>query len=227
MGPPLIGSIVERKPTTTPIFKQKNQSNSDTGFPIAQHRSKSAFAKAREASRGSATSTHVPVVQHGNQSSVSQAPSTQSVDSTMERVNTSTGEWQTQMSRENEERVENMSVEEREEARTEILERFGPDILDLIRRKKQRRGKDPLHIIPRHLLKLRCRDVLSGPRWTGEFHTIWYALNSGLRVRDSELRTNAPHRNQGRWQCHQPNRKSSHRNITSTRKDPNTSTNWR
>ena len=44
------------------------------------------------------------------------------------------GDWRDQISRENEERVQNMTEEERERERQEIIERFGSHVGDVLRR---------------------------------------------------------------------------------------------
>ena len=50
--PSLVGSIVERTPTSNPpLNPSPSFSPAPSGFPTVQHRSKSAFARAREARR--------------------------------------------------------------------------------------------------------------------------------------------------------------------------------
>uniref|UniRef100_A0A0W0EV38 Uncharacterized protein n=1 Tax=Moniliophthora roreri TaxID=221103 RepID=A0A0W0EV38_MONRR len=123
----LLGSIIERNTSSSvpkaPVFS----STAKAGFPSVQHRSKgkSAFAKSREDQRknttDSARDVAVPqVVSHKQPSN-----------------------WRDQISQENEERVRNMTDDERERERQEIFERFGADVEDILRRAREaREGKE-------------------------------------------------------------------------------------
>ena len=120
--PPLVGSVIERKPTSNSVTKVFIPTK--TGFPAVQHRSKSAFARSIEGLRkaGTSRSRDVPIVVPSRT-----APSPETADA---------GDWRNQMSRENEERVASMTEEERERERQEILDRFGEGVGDLLRKVK-------------------------------------------------------------------------------------------
>lgn len=125
-NPSLIGSVFERKPTTS-FTGPLASSSGKTGFPTVQHRSKSAFSRNREELRkpGYGRSQDAPPVL---QSDTKPKP----VDP---------DQWREQMSRENEQRVEGMTDEEREEERREIIERFGAGVGDLLRHVRNSRMK--------------------------------------------------------------------------------------
>jgi len=145
--PSIVGSIVERKPTSS-VSTPKLSSSGKTGFPTVQHRSKSAFARNREELRKSGTARlyTVPAItpssKHSSRHPASPPPS--SVD------------WRDQVSRENEERVAGMTEEEREQERREIVERFGANVGDVLRRARLARDKQhvpkevpqPMHLEP-------------------------------------------------------------------------------
>lgn len=57
-------------------------------------------------------------------------------------------EWRAQMSKENAERVAAMTDEEREDARRQIVERFGANVGEILRRASLARTKQPLRIAP-------------------------------------------------------------------------------
>ena len=89
----IVGSVVERKPTSS-FSTPKPAISCKTGFPIVQHRSKSAFARNRDDLRRSVSRPKdVPIVLPTNIHSASTEP----VD------------WRRQISKENEERVERMT----------------------------------------------------------------------------------------------------------------------
>ncbi|KAG8936484.1 hypothetical protein FRC02_001902 [Tulasnella sp. 418] len=148
MSTPLIGSVVERNPSNAKFsFKSQSTPDPSTGFPPVQHRSKSAFARAREAARKeTATSRHQQVPQPD---SISRNIATEShSDGNAEVQNVDNDQsWRKQMSDENARRVENMSQAEREEERAELLERLGPGAMELLKKIKERReasGAKPL-----------------------------------------------------------------------------------
>ncbi|KAK7053845.1 hypothetical protein R3P38DRAFT_2601661 [Favolaschia claudopus] len=139
--PSLVGDVLERTTTSKPPPHPHNspfsQGPSKTGFPQAQHRSqkKSAFARAREAANANKDKRvidHAPVVVPAKSSVISEKAKAQD-EPQME------DDWRAQMSRENELRVGAMSEKEREEERTEILERFGPGIGDLLKKVREAR----------------------------------------------------------------------------------------
>ena len=133
----LVGSIVERKlqsPSVPPTVKISGK----TGFPIAQHRSKSVFARAREEQKkegGSARPPRPPTVTRtAVRSPLVQSDSNAEEESRNARVIAQASEdWRRQMEEDNQRRVENMSAEELEDARRQIFEQFGPDIGELLK----------------------------------------------------------------------------------------------
>lgn len=128
--PPVIGSIIERKPVSSSP-SPKPFSSGKTGFPTVQHRSKSAFARNREDLRKGGRPKYVPVVHPS--SKLSSPPPPPLADGTED--------WREQISRENEERVAKMTEEDREQERREILERFGANVGDLLKRARLAREK--------------------------------------------------------------------------------------
>jgi len=119
-NPALIGSVIERKSTapSSPVLQRFGARNS--GFPAVHHRSKSAFARNREAVRKT---------DNARPKDVPQLVTSQKVPKVVVD-----GDWRDQISRENEERVQNMTEEEREREKQEIIERFGSHVGDVLRR---------------------------------------------------------------------------------------------
>ena len=114
----IVGSVVERKPTSsysTPTAAVTGK----TGFPTVQHRSKSAFARNRDDLRRSVSRPKdVPIVLPTN----------------VQPASTEPADWRQQISQENEERVADMTEEQREEEIRQILERFGSSVGDVLKR---------------------------------------------------------------------------------------------
>ena len=143
MASSLIGSIVERRPGPSSSSRVP-QPPTKTGFPPVQHRSKSAFARARDdqkRSSGTERLPHPPRV-----FPASPTPKVIQVDDERPQTSELNGSWRRQVEEENERRVENMSEAEREEERREILERFGPGIGDVLRKARAAReagGRPP------------------------------------------------------------------------------------
>jgi len=138
--PSLIGSIVERKPKSSISSPTPKPSTSGkTGFPTVQHRSKSAFSRNREEQRkfGEARAKEVPTVLRApSRTPFSPQPPTEDPN-----------DWRESISRENAERVAAMSPEEIEEEKQHILERFGNNVGDILKRarlarERQKRLKD-------------------------------------------------------------------------------------
>lgn len=145
--PSLVGDIQEREskaPRSTQdasLGTPRNKANPETGFPQAQHRSQSAFARAREARRNAPPkSDDTPVVQPTTELSVA-GPSTATGSPSTHPPAMSEEELRAEISSQNEKRVLEMSDSEREREREEIIERFGPGIVELMQRVKRRRGR--------------------------------------------------------------------------------------
>ena len=122
----LLGSIVERNPTSAPISAPK--SSETTGFPVAQHRSKSAFLRGRDQLRKTAIQTRIseiPQIQPSSNATVKGGESA----------------WREQISKSNEAVVAGMTEEEREEERIQILERFGANVGDVLRKARLARER--------------------------------------------------------------------------------------
>ncbi|KAF4617444.1 hypothetical protein D9613_005772 [Agrocybe pediades] len=134
--PSLIGSIVERKPKSTLSSTSKPSTSGKTGFPTVQHRSKSAFSRSREEQRkfGESRAREVPTVLRAPPTPAPEpAPSIAPADND--------DDWRESISRENAERVASMSQEEREEERRQILEKFGENVGDILKRARLAREK--------------------------------------------------------------------------------------
>lgn len=122
----LIGSIQERKPAS----KVSAPSSPNTGFPAVQHRSQSVFARGRGTSQKRAR--EVPAVQASRFRS-------QLSSFTITPMNSGPEDWRAQTEEENRHRVESMTEEEREQEKAEILERFGPNVADVLRKAREAR----------------------------------------------------------------------------------------
>jgi hypothetical protein len=135
----LIGSVFERKvPAFSVTGQPKPSGSSQTGFPVVQHRSKSAFARGRDESKrngsiGSDRIKDIPIVQPTNHAARrASRPNPKSViDSDLLR----------QISEENEKKVEGMTEEERNQERREIIEQFGVGIGDLLQKAREARER--------------------------------------------------------------------------------------
>jgi hypothetical protein len=119
----IIGSVFERKPAV-PSTAPTVFSSGKTGFPAVQHRSKSAFA--RRGKKVLPRHKDVPDIIHTHRTPKAVDPD----------------EWRKQIGRENQERVEGMTEEEREEERKEIVARFGAGVGDLLKRVQQARDRE-------------------------------------------------------------------------------------
>lgn len=155
----LIGSVFERNPLAgspsspgahqNPPSKQKNDLGvSETGFPTAQHRSQSAFARRKKPGEFGAPSSRLsapPAVVTATSSSSLPLKSTPlHVSKPAPRPqggNDFEAEMRRQIDEENTKRVEAMTEEEREEARREIIDRFGEGIGDLLKKMRQARER--------------------------------------------------------------------------------------
>lgn len=136
----LLGSVFERVPSSSKNVAP-SPSNLTAGFPVAQHRSKgkSAFARRREQENKPGASSRLsepPVLVNDNRERKVTSENNEEQKPTVDA-----NDWRTQVSRENELRVANMTNEEREQEKQEILERFGLDVGDILRKARDRRGK--------------------------------------------------------------------------------------
>ncbi|VDC07059.1 unnamed protein product [Peniophora sp. CBMAI 1063] len=153
----LVGSVLERKPGSRASGSGTSNSkplsrfaqSQAGGFPAAQHRSQSAFARGRAANterlgRPPGVAATAQVTPIPSSSSVTPKPSENgeiSGDWRKEAVNDEDG-WKKQMEEENARRVEAMSEEERAQERLDILGRFGPGVGDILRKAKEKREKE-------------------------------------------------------------------------------------
>ncbi|TDL19699.1 hypothetical protein BD410DRAFT_900034 [Rickenella mellea] len=149
MSSPLVGNVLERNISPRPPtrFVNASQESQNTGFPSVQHRSKSAFARAREARRKPTFESQrdVPIVQPvagPSSARISRDSPGFSIDSSRPGVEDVSEKWRDQMSEENVRRVESMTDAERQEERTEILEKFGPNIGDVLRKAREARERN-------------------------------------------------------------------------------------
>ncbi len=135
-APSLIGSILEREPGIQ-SSSSLPRSTGKNGFPAVQHRSKSAFSRGRDDLKKSNLSgrpQHVPKV-----ISASIPPTDVAEQATPQAESNSSDDWRYQIEDENRRKVEDMTEEEREEDRREILERFGPGVGDTLRKAREAR----------------------------------------------------------------------------------------
>ncbi|KXN82851.1 RNA polymerase II-associated protein 1 [Leucoagaricus sp. SymC.cos] len=134
----LVGSVLERKPSK-PAVPPRPINSTSLGFPSVQHRSKSAFARSIEEARKSV---------YAGKDTRPQAPpivvssSSTSTTSDVQPKQMDVDDWREKMSTENEIRVANMTDEEREVEKREIIERFGVGIGDVLKRARLAREKN-------------------------------------------------------------------------------------
>lgn len=134
----LIGSVFERKTSTAQSLPSpKFAKTPGSGFPAVQHRSKSAFARAKEEEKNSRNErpTVVPLVMPARPVDQPQSRDPE-VDS-----HTADDAIRQQISEENERRVANMTEEERETERREILEQLGSGAGILLERVRAARSR--------------------------------------------------------------------------------------
>ena len=130
---PLIGSVFERQSGPSAPAPSLSQSiGSKTGFPTAQHRTKSVFARNREERQKPAAlpsrDSVPPVVQQ-----------TSRTTELKPEEDPDTDDWRARMSEENDRRVAAMTEEEREQERREIEEKFGKNIGEVLRNARMAR----------------------------------------------------------------------------------------
>lgn len=131
----LLGSIIERKPDRTAVSPKRTNPNT-SGFPVAQHRSKSAFARNREAQKSTSAEKELraqaPPIVVSTPTIAAKGPNPEPPAS---------DRWREQMNSENEMRLANMTDEEREEEKREILQRFGAGVGDVLKRARLARER--------------------------------------------------------------------------------------
>ena len=129
----LVRSVLERTPgSTSSSFRSPAPK---AGFPPVKHRTKSAFARSRDLSKMSSPNgecpSHPPPVVTSERLRV---PTVVLPPSTSDEP-----EWRKDVGWENEKIVASMSLEEREEERREVLERFGPGVGAILQKAKRNR----------------------------------------------------------------------------------------
>ncbi|KAG1739488.1 uncharacterized protein EDB91DRAFT_1135637 [Suillus paluster] len=132
----LVGSVFERKTSTVQSVPSPRFANTPgSGFPAVQHRSKSAFARAREEEKSSSNirPTTVPLV-------LPARPAEQPRDLEVD-LPTTDDVMRLQISEDNERQVENMTEEEREQERREVVEQLGSGVGDLLERVRAARSR--------------------------------------------------------------------------------------
>lgn len=138
----IVGSVFERKPTSS-ASRPVSNIPTDSGFPTVQHRSKSAFTRNREEKRLAVTRNNVSRPIHAplvvpSPSDLHEGPSSIYANAS----------WRAQASKENEERVARMGDTEREEGKRQILEKFGTNIGDVLKRARLAREQTNLKGCP-------------------------------------------------------------------------------
>jgi len=131
----LVGTVLERIPG--PTSSSSRSPAPKTGFPLVEHRTKSAFARSRDLSKkftpNGERPSQPPVVTPERPRLPNITPPPASDES----------KWREDVSRENEKIVANMSPEERELERQAILERFGLGVGAILQRAKRNREIRP------------------------------------------------------------------------------------
>ena len=149
MASQLLGEIKERKPG--PGTRGRPVSNGKfaiptAGFPVAQHKAPSAFAKARAQEQqalqmNSAGQSRSPVI----------VPSVTPVAARNKPKEPGAaegldGDWMGQMQRQNDELLSNMTEEEKQREKEALLAQFGGGLVDLVKKARARRegkGRSP------------------------------------------------------------------------------------
>lgn len=140
MSSNLIGGIVERtRPTVVPSAPSPSSVHyAARGFPVAKHRSQSAFARARQNKSEAAVErpTSVPVVQS---TGTRLPPGSSSLNALA--ADGDAQDWRAQMSHQNAASVESMTDEERQRAISEIFDTLGDGVGDLLQRARAARAR--------------------------------------------------------------------------------------
>jgi RNA polymerase II-associated protein 1 len=138
----LVGSVQERRPLSSASSNFK-PTIYNTGFPAVQHRSKSAFARSREdqtkAFRAERNSEPPLAVSGGIQKFDDEKSTMDSNLGKRLRSSDEGDDWRRRVSEENERKIESMTEEERELEQKEILERFGANVGDILRKAREAR----------------------------------------------------------------------------------------
>jgi hypothetical protein len=129
----LVGPVFERNPTPSSVSTPKLANLVKSGFPVAQHRSKSAFARGRDLQKRGfiAKSSETPAVISTRESGVGADASDE----------LQAHDWRRQISEENDQKVKSMSEEERVQATEEIFEQFGSGVGELFEKIAQARKR--------------------------------------------------------------------------------------
>lgn len=132
---PLVGSVFERTTSRTlSVPSSRFAGTPGTGFPAAQHRFKSAFARARdEGNVGGSRRIHVPsVVSKKPQADLPVAPTSPIIDS--KPIPTDADALRRQIHEENARTIGRMSEAEIEQEKRAVLEQLGDGTEQLLRR---------------------------------------------------------------------------------------------
>jgi hypothetical protein len=166
----LVGSVQERRPFSSSTAPSNFNAIiiPKTGFPAVQHRSKSAFARSRE----DQTKPSLPERRTEAPIAVSQSfkkyDGNEKNSSNFSRlaIKVPSGnegrDWRRQISEENEKRIEDMPEEEREQEKKEILERFGTNVGDILRKAREARERRDSTVENAEIRKEPLLDELQG-----------------------------------------------------------------
>ena len=140
----LIGSVFERTTPRAPSAPSSRFTGTQgIGFPTAQHRFKSAFARARDEVNGKAASSKQidvpPSVSNGSKTHPSVVPTPPTIDP--KPIPTDTDALLRQIHEENAHKLAQMSGEEIEQERHTILEQLGEGTGQLLRRVQEARRR--------------------------------------------------------------------------------------
>ncbi|KAH7104002.1 hypothetical protein BKA62DRAFT_695308 [Auriculariales sp. MPI-PUGE-AT-0066] len=131
----LIGNIVERKPgSLKPHAPSLTSATSQNGFPVAKHRSQSAFAKARQQANASRPQQPPPVAS-------SLPPSSSNGNDLSQTQPAQSDDWRTEMAQHNAATVEQMTDDQRQRAVSEIFDILGDGVGDLLKRAREARER--------------------------------------------------------------------------------------
>ncbi|EJD44200.1 hypothetical protein AURDEDRAFT_125464 [Auricularia subglabra TFB-10046 SS5] len=133
----LIGGIVERpRSNAPPSAPSPSSSTSAKGFPVAKHRSQSAFARARQTQQKPGMDGRPPAAPEVLATSSRASPLVNASGTGDEQEH-----WRAQISEQNAATVANMTAEERQKAISEIFDTLGDGVGDLLQRARAARER--------------------------------------------------------------------------------------